>query len=192
MANISHSSYCICKSCYKLDDPSVAFLNLPKDPLISPSFTPPPGNKSRIHGGRLKARLIETERSTNTELEGAGESVVRERCKKSKVAATTIAVVAVLILLLVVASFRQRSKWGSSSPFLAIGVLVFIKEDHQPPCKWVIGRISEVHPGVDGIARVFTLKTARGLVRRPIAKICPLPIDHEIVDAVRSKLGNTN
>ena len=39
----------------------------------------------------------------------------------------------------------------------------------------------EMHPGKDGHVRVMTIKTAFSVIKRPITKICPLPIDANIV-----------
>ncbi|KAF2892526.1 hypothetical protein ILUMI_13648 [Ignelater luminosus] len=36
--------------------------------------------------------------------------------------------------------------------------------------------VVKVHPDEDGVVRVVTVKTTKGLLRRPTAKICPLPL----------------
>lgn len=76
-----------------------------------------------------------------------------------------------------VSELQQRTKWRSSHDKLKLGDLVVIKEDNLPPCKWLLGRIDTLQPGKDGISRVATIKTKRGLIKRPFAKICPLPKD---------------
>lgn len=55
--------------------------------------------------------------------------------------------------------------------------MVVIKDDNQPPLKWTLGRIIELHPGKDGIVRVATVKTPSGTERRAFSRLCPLPID---------------
>ncbi|XP_076383917.1 uncharacterized protein LOC143261233 [Megalopta genalis] len=73
---------------------------------------------------------------------------------------------------------QQRSKWRTSSPqALEVGTLVLIKEDNLPPLRWRLGRIKELHLGTDGGARVATVKTADGIFKRPVAKLCMLPIE---------------
>lgn len=69
----------------------------------------------------------------------------------------------------------RNKRW---KPPLKIDVdkLVVIHDDNQPPMRWKMGRIIEVHPGSDGIVRVVTLKTATGILKRPVEKICLLPI----------------
>ncbi|XP_076377847.1 uncharacterized protein LOC117225086 [Megalopta genalis] len=60
---------------------------------------------------------------------------------------------------------------------LEVGTLVLIKEDNLPPLRWRLGRIKELHLGTDGGARVATVKTADGIFKRPVAKLCMLPIE---------------
>lgn len=40
-----------------------------------------------------------------------------------------------------------------------------------------VARIKAVHPGADGLVRVVTLRTPKGIFERPITKICLLPTD---------------
>lgn len=42
--------------------------------------------------------------------------------------------------------------------------------------KWPLGRVVSTHPGSDGICRVVTVRTASGVYKRPVVKICPLPV----------------
>ncbi|XP_055617896.1 uncharacterized protein LOC129763133 [Toxorhynchites rutilus septentrionalis] len=55
------------------------------------------------------------------------------------------------------------------------GKLVILIDDLQPPIRWPLARIVSTHPGSDGITRVVSLQTARGLITRPVSKICLLP-----------------
>ncbi|XP_029167976.1 uncharacterized protein LOC114938272 [Nylanderia fulva] len=57
------------------------------------------------------------------------------------------------------------------------GALVLIKDERFPPTKWPLARITDVHPGVDGLIRVATVKTATSSFKRPIVKLCLLPIE---------------
>ncbi|XP_076392695.1 uncharacterized protein LOC105663902 [Megachile rotundata] len=71
---------------------------------------------------------------------------------------------------------QQRHKWKlDSSGDVKIGALVLIKEDNIPPMRWRLGRITELHHGLDDITRVVTLKTIDGLTKRSVTKICLLP-----------------
>jgi len=44
-----------------------------------------------------------------------------------------------------------------------------------PPLVWKKAVIINIHAGKDGLIRVVTLKTATGIFKRPITKICLLP-----------------
>jgi len=50
-----------------------------------------------------------------------------------------------------------------------------MKEDTTTPLQWPTSLIQETHPGKDGIVRIVTIKTPKGIFKRPITKICPLP-----------------
>lgn len=49
--------------------------------------------------------------------------------------------------------------------------LVIVKDDNTPPTKWIMGRVKELHLGQDNRCRVVTVKTATGVLKRPIAKL---------------------
>ncbi|XP_076389571.1 uncharacterized protein LOC105662854 [Megachile rotundata] len=72
---------------------------------------------------------------------------------------------------------QQRNKWTATGNHqLSKGTLVVIKEDNLPPLRWCLGRITELHQGKDGVVRVVSVKTGDGLYKRPITKICILPM----------------
>ncbi|XP_055623654.1 uncharacterized protein LOC129767063 [Toxorhynchites rutilus septentrionalis] len=55
------------------------------------------------------------------------------------------------------------------------GRMVIVIDEMQPPIRWPLARIVELHPGEDNITRVVSLRTTRGIITRPITKICLLP-----------------
>lgn len=55
------------------------------------------------------------------------------------------------------------------------GRLVIILDEQQPTTRWPLGRIVKLHPGTDNITRVVTLRTAKGVIKRPVTKVCILP-----------------
>lgn len=73
-------------------------------------------------------------------------------------------------------TLQTRNKWRQANDPVRVNDVVVISEKHVPPCKWLLGRIIETHPGPDGHIRVVTIKTASGILQRPIHKICVLPI----------------
>ncbi|XP_071643026.1 uncharacterized protein [Temnothorax longispinosus] len=73
---------------------------------------------------------------------------------------------------------QGRTKWKSETHSnLEVGQLVMLKEDESMPLKWVLARIDGVHPGSDGVIRILTVRTSKGIYKRPIVKICPLPVE---------------
>ncbi|GFW53068.1 integrase catalytic domain-containing protein [Trichonephila clavipes] len=73
-------------------------------------------------------------------------------------------------------NLQQRSKWEFEKDNAKVGDLVLIKEDNLAVNKWLMGRLIEVFPGKDNRIRVVTVKTQYGAVKRPISKICILPM----------------
>ncbi|XP_036148482.1 uncharacterized protein LOC118647537 [Monomorium pharaonis] len=73
--------------------------------------------------------------------------------------------------------FQATSKWHHPSNCIVKGSLVLVTDERYPPAKWPLGRVIELHKGPDGLARVVTLRTASGFYKRPITKLCVLPID---------------
>ncbi|XP_050746081.1 uncharacterized protein LOC108027240 [Drosophila biarmipes] len=74
-------------------------------------------------------------------------------------------------------TLQPRTKWHQDAPNVAVDTLVVLKEPNQPPSKWMLGRVTEVHPGQDQRVRVVTVKTAKGIYKRPITKIAVLPLN---------------
>jgi len=56
------------------------------------------------------------------------------------------------------------------------GQLVMIHEDNASPQQWHLGLITNTCSGADRRVRVVDIKTAKGVIRRPIRKVAPLPI----------------
>lgn len=74
-------------------------------------------------------------------------------------------------------TLQQRKKWQLKEPNICVGDLVLVLEDNQPPTKWAVGRITETHPGSDGLIRVVTVRTKNGSYKRAIVKVARLPIE---------------
>ncbi|XP_062538400.1 uncharacterized protein LOC134206690 [Armigeres subalbatus] len=55
------------------------------------------------------------------------------------------------------------------------GRMVILVDEMQPAIRWPLARIEAIKPGKDNITRVVSLRTARGIIVRPISKICLLP-----------------
>ncbi|CAG9135185.1 unnamed protein product [Plutella xylostella] len=72
---------------------------------------------------------------------------------------------------------QTRCKWNKPTTNIKEGEIVLIKEDNLPPARWALGRVLRTHPGTDGRVRVTTLKTKNGIMKRPVTKLSPLPIE---------------
>lgn len=76
-----------------------------------------------------------------------------------------------------VLNLQQRCKWLKSCENIKVGELVIVHEDNIPPQHWLLARVVQAIPGRDGKVRVVDLKTSKGVLRRSIHKIAPLPIE---------------
>lgn len=74
---------------------------------------------------------------------------------------------------------QQRAKWRKVKTSVKQGQLVLLRNSNLPSCKWELARVIQCHPGDEGLTRVVTVKTGTSEFRRPISKICPLPVDCE-------------
>lgn len=74
-------------------------------------------------------------------------------------------------------TLMERKKWTKDRPPLQEGDVVIIMRQNSRPLEWPLGKIVELHPGIDGVARSATLRTAQGTLVRPIARLAPLPVE---------------
>ncbi|KMQ86241.1 hypothetical protein RF55_14823 [Lasius niger] len=73
---------------------------------------------------------------------------------------------------------QQRTKWKvSGGRQLLPGCLVLVQQRGLTPLQWILGRVIKVHPGADGIARTATIRTSKGVLDRPLTKLCILPLE---------------
>ena len=63
--------------------------------------------------------------------------------------------------------------------------MVIIKEDNTPCLQWSIGRIVKVYYGADNLIRVVDVKTAAGIVNRPIHRLAPLLAENDGVHSLK-------
>ncbi|KAH8321117.1 hypothetical protein KR067_001483 [Drosophila pandora] len=78
---------------------------------------------------------------------------------------------------------QQRSKWRTPGPVIAVGDKVLVKDENLPPMKWPLARILELVPGRDGVHRVAVLKTAVGVTKRAVSRLCLLPVKDSVEDS---------
>lgn len=78
-------------------------------------------------------------------------------------------------------TLQQRTKWRAAAPSVREGTLVLLRDSTLPPCKWELGRVIRCFPGPDGLVRAVTVRTATSEYKRPITKLCLLPINLEAI-----------
>lgn len=74
-------------------------------------------------------------------------------------------------------TLQQRMKWKNPHPNVDVGDVVLTLEDVTG--KWILGRIAAVHSGADGHVRVVTIRTSKGVFKRPITKVAFLPVKEQ-------------
>ncbi|XP_045498281.1 uncharacterized protein LOC123696254 [Colias croceus] len=70
---------------------------------------------------------------------------------------------------------QVRQKWNTPSTPINPGTVVVVINDNAPPLTWPLAVVEKVHPSKDDIARVCTVRTAKGTYLRPVVRLCPLP-----------------
>jgi len=85
-------------------------------------------------------------------------------------------------------NIQQHSKWRTPKLGLVVDDLVLVKDENLPPMKWPLARVIELLFGGDGVAQVAVLKTASGVTRRAINKLCLPPLKDDVeTQASRSR-----
>nr|XP_043067308.1 uncharacterized protein LOC122321443 [Drosophila bipectinata] len=62
----------------------------------------------------------------------------------------------------------KRNKCRAPTMDLRVGDMVVIKKENLPSNEWRLGGVDVVYPGSDGHVRGIDIRTARGLVKRPV------------------------
>lgn len=65
-----------------------------------------------------------------------------------------------------------RKKWQHSHRNFQVGDVVLIVDPEVSRGHWNLGKVTDVHPGVDGHVRVVTVQTRDKLVKRPTTRLC--------------------
>ncbi|XP_061705945.1 uncharacterized protein LOC133516919 [Cydia pomonella] len=75
-----------------------------------------------------------------------------------------------------ISELQVRNKWRRDGGQLKLGEMVLVKDDRLPPSRWLLGRVTAVYPGNDGVSRVADVTTTTGTLRRAYNRLCPLPL----------------
>ncbi|XP_045487136.1 uncharacterized protein LOC123689754 [Pieris rapae] len=73
-------------------------------------------------------------------------------------------------------TLQTREKWNSASYPIKEGVIVLLMEKNAPSLHWPLGIVEKTYPGKDDRTRVALIRTKSGTFKRPIIRLCPLPI----------------
>ncbi|XP_063388444.1 uncharacterized protein LOC134674335 isoform X2 [Cydia fagiglandana] len=76
-----------------------------------------------------------------------------------------------------ISELQKRHKWTKDGGQLRLGEMVLVKDDRVPPNQWLLGRVTQLYPGTDGISRVADVLTMSGTIRRAFNRLCPLPVE---------------
>lgn len=60
------------------------------------------------------------------------------------------------------------------------GSVVLLREDNVPRMNWPLGIITHIFPASDGIVGCVSVRTAKGVLRRPVQKLHDLEIFYDI------------
>lgn len=74
-------------------------------------------------------------------------------------------------------TLQERKKWRREKENVKVGQLVLLKDENLPPASWKMARIKELLPGKDGLVRNVVIETSKTILKRPVQKICILPVD---------------
>ena len=66
----------------------------------------------------------------------------------------------------------ERKKWEKTVRPIRVGDVVMIMDENSRRGDWLIGSVTKVLPGSDGVVRAATVKTERSGITRPVVKLC--------------------
>ena len=74
-------------------------------------------------------------------------------------------------------TLNKRGKWHRPQRNMKEGDVVLLIDPKARRGEWPLGRITQVHPGKDGLVRVVKVKVGKSIYERPVHRLCPLEID---------------
>ena len=73
----------------------------------------------------------------------------------------------------------KLSKRKTATRHFKVGDLVYIRGQNLAPAKRPLARVVQTHPGEDGLVRVATVHTSKGIYKCPLMKLVLLVIEEE-------------
>ena len=74
---------------------------------------------------------------------------------------------------------QQFHRWKHPKRSVQVGDIVLLKDSELFTRSWPLARVIEVHAGTDGLVRVVTLRTEKGIYRRTVTRLVPLLQEEE-------------
>ena len=74
---------------------------------------------------------------------------------------------------------QQFHRWKHPKRSVQVGDIVLLKDSELYTHSWPLARVIEVHAGTDGLVRVVTLRTEKGIYRRAVTRLVPLLLEEE-------------
>ncbi|XP_025192641.1 uncharacterized protein LOC112592702 [Melanaphis sacchari] len=75
---------------------------------------------------------------------------------------------------------QRKGKWLKRTRNAVVGDIAILKNELLPPLQWPLVRITEIHPGQDGIVRAVTVRNSAGQsFIRPVVKLAFLPTSED-------------
>lgn len=71
---------------------------------------------------------------------------------------------------------NMKKKWSSGKHDITMDSMVLLRDDNLSSMEWKIGRIIDIHPGIDETIRVVSVKTKSGIFKRSVKKVVQLPL----------------
>ncbi|XP_067635222.1 uncharacterized protein [Eurosta solidaginis] len=84
-----------------------------------------------------------------------------------------------------------RPKWQDKVKPIAINDLVLVCDDLELRSQWKKGRVTKVFPAKDKQIRLVEIKTANGVLRRPVSRLAILGINGESLRDSRANINTT-
>ncbi|KAJ8956011.1 hypothetical protein NQ318_006287 [Aromia moschata] len=78
--------------------------------------------------------------------------------------------------LIIRAEHHRQLHTGAQAVLASLRLNYWVLNGRNAIRSWKLGRITDLHPGEDGVPRVVTIKTVSGVVRGAVHRVCVLPI----------------
>ena len=74
-----------------------------------------------------------------------------------------------------------RKKWHKRRENVSLNNIALVSDHTLPWGVWPLGKVIKLYPDARGVVRVVDLKTAAGILKRPVTKFCVIVKEREMV-----------